>query len=65
MTTTQKINLMHEVRLTFVQVVIPIGVGFVYLDRNYPSWKYNAKKSFKKGKTYIVDKVHSFKKGLK
>lgn len=61
MTTTQKINLIHEVRLTFIQVVVPIGIGLIYLEENYPSWRYNAKKKFVEGKNFIKDKVQSRK----
>ena len=61
MTTTQKINLMHEVRLTFVQVVVPIGVGFIYLEETHPHWKHDVKKGFKKSKEFIKSKVHSLK----
>ncbi len=59
--TRNQIDTLHELRLTFVQVVIPIGVGLIYLEETHPHWKYDVKQGFKKGKTYIVDKVHSLK----
>lgn len=59
--TRKQIDALHEIRLTFVQVVIPVAIGFIYLEENYPSWRYNAKKKFVEGKNYIKDKAQSFK----
>lgn len=59
--TRNQIDTLHELRLTFVQVVVPIGIGFVYLEETHPHWKNDVKKGFVKGKNFIKDKVQSFK----
>lgn len=59
--TRKQIDTLHEVRLTFVQVVVPIGIGLVYLNETHPSWKYDVKKKFVEGKNFIKDKAQSFK----
>lgn len=59
--TRKQIDTIHELRLTFVQVVIPIGIGLVYLEETHPHWKYDVKMKVVKGKNFIKDKVQSFK----
>lgn len=59
--TRKQIDTLHELRLTFVQVVVPIGIGFVYLEETHPHWKNDVKKGIVKGKNFIKDKVQSFK----
>ena len=59
--TRKQIDMMHELRLTFVQVVVPIGIGLIYLEETHPHWKYDVKKGIKKSKEFIKSKVHSLK----
>lgn len=59
--TRKQIDTLHELRLTFVQVVVPIGIGLIYLEETHPHWKNDIKKQVVKGKDFIKDKVQSFK----
>lgn len=59
--TRKQIDTLHELRLTFVQVVIPIGIGFVYLEETHPHWKNDVKKGFNKVKQTVKDKAQSFR----
>lgn len=59
--TRKQIDTLHELRLTFVQVVIPIGIGLIYLEETHPHWKHDVKMKVVEGKDFIRYKVQSFK----
>lgn len=59
--TRKQIDALHELRLTFVQVVVPIGIGLIYLEETHPHWKHDVKKKIVEGKDFIRYKVQSFK----
>lgn len=58
--TRKQIDALHEIRLTFVQVVVPIGVGLIYLEETHPHWKSDVRKGVNKSKEYIKEKVQGF-----